>query len=448
MNSILFNLSAISPIDGRYFLQTKDLSKYFSELALIKYRLKIEIEYLIFLSKIKISPKFSDLQIKLLRNIYLKFDIQEAIKIKKIETLTKHDLKAIEYYLRKELKNKSISKSIEWIHFGITSNDINDNAYRLMISDSLKNCLIPSLDSIRNELKSIAIKYKFLPFLGRTHGQPAIPTTFGKEIAVFLVRLNKELEKLRKIKLYGKFSGAIGNWNALYFAYPQENWPKLSTKFLNNLGLNHSYPTTQSAPNEDIVETFQILFRINSIFIDLNQDMWRYISDNWVIQKGKLKDVGSSTMPQKINPIEFENSEGNLILANGIFETLSRKLPISRLQRDLSDSTVLRNIGVTFAHCLIGYKSLVKGLESIELNKQEITNCLNANWAILTEAIQTILRKENVIGGYEKIAEKVRGKTLDQENWINLIDSLELSRKNKETLKKLTPNTYIGHVKF
>lgn len=448
MNNEFINLSAISPVDGRYRLQTEELSKYFSEYALIKYRLKIEIEYLIFLSKLSIAPKFSNQKINLLRKIYLEFKIKDAVKVKKIESLTKHDVKAIEYYLKDKLQKSNISKSLEWIHFGITSNDINDNAYRLMILDCLKDILIPTLNSITNNLKIIANKYKDTPMLARTHGQPAVPTTFGKEIAVFQVRLNKELFKLNKIKLFGKFGGAVGNWNALYFAFPKKDWVNLSTKFLKILGLEHSKTTTQVAPPEDIIEIFHIIFRINSIFINLDQDIWRYISDNWIVQKGKLKDVGSSTMPQKTNPIEFENSEGNLILANGIFETISRKLPISRLQRDLSDSTVLRNIGVSFAHSLIGYKSLTKGLQSIEVNKQKTNLDLNENWTILTESLQTILRKENIISAYERVALRVKGKILKQNDWINLVDSLTISKENKNILKKLTPETYIGHIKF
>lgn len=433
----------ISPIDGRYSSQTSGLTNYFSEFALFKYRVFIELKYLIFLSKIGIVRKISLREVKNIEKIFLRFSLKDANKIKKYEAITKHDVKAVEYYLRTRLSKDLLP----WIHFGLTSYDINDNAYRLMIKDSLHVVLLPQMRATVKFLNSISKQYMKLSMLGRTHGQPAVPTTFGKELQVFVSRLKKEIQKIEQIELYGKFGGAVGNWNSLSFVFPNKDWKRLSGRFLKKLGLLHSTVTTQVDPSEDMIEIFQCLFRFNNILIDFNQDMWRYISDNWVVQKGKEKDVGSSTMPQKINPIEFENSEGNLVMANGLFETFSRKLPISRLQRDLSDSTVLRNIGTSFAHCLVAYKSCIKGIESISPNKEKILIDLNENWSILTEALQTLLRKEGNTNAYEKIAIQIRGKEMKKDDWIALIDSLDISDKGKTKLKKLTPENYIGLVK-
>lgn len=441
----LNQLTAISPIDGRYFGQTKTLSEYFSESGLIKTRAEIELKYLILLSQLKICRKISRKEKNLINNIYKNFSIADAEKVKEFEETTHHDVKALEYYLREALEKSSLADLLNLLHFGLTSYDINDNAYRLMVKRALTKILIPNIKQVIDNLNEIGKKNIKLPILGRTHGQGAVPTTFGKEIAVFSVRLQKQLSILRKIKLYGKFGGSVGNWNSLALSFPKQNWITISTKFLKNLGLEHSTITTQIAPSEDIVEVFQTIQRINSILLDLDQDIWRYISDGWLVQKGKTKFVGSSTMPQKVNPIEFENSEGNLVMANGIFETFSRKLPISRLQRDLSDSTVLRNIGVAFAHSLVAYSSCLKGLETIEPNKEKVLKDLNEDWSILSEALQTILRKEGKSDAYEKVASLVRGKKIDQKVWKKMINSTELNKNDKKRLLKLTPSNYLGY---
>jgi len=444
MTNNLNQLTAISPIDGRYLSQASSLSNHFSEYALFKYRVEIELKYLIFLSKEKVVRKITQKEEKQIMQIYKKFSLKDAQKIKDFEKETKHDIKAVEYFIRHKFAKTSLSSLANWIHFGLTSNDTNDNAYRLMIKGALGEIIVPEINGLVIILDSIAGKYIKLPMLARTHGQAAVPTTFGKEIAVFSSRLKKELAFLNKIELFGKFGGAIGNWNSLNFAFPEKDWPSISTKFLKTLELNHSKITTQIAPPEDIIEIFQLFIRINNVLVDFNQDIWRYISDDWVVQKGKEKDVGSSTMPQKINPIEFENSEGNLIIANGLFETFSRKLPISRLQRDLSDSTVLRNIGVAFSHSLIAYKSCLKGLKSISPNKAKILKDLNEDWSILGEALQTILRKEGKTDAYESVAAQIRGKKINKDGWLKLVKSLNISEENKNKLKNLTPENYIG----
>jgi len=360
--------------------------------------------------------------------------------VKEFENQSKHDVKAIEYFLRKKLKKDLLP----FIHFGLTSYDINDNAHRLIILDGLKNVVIPELKTLLQSLNNFSNDNIKLPLLGRTHGQPAVPTTLGKEFFVFATRLDKEIKKVNEIKLFGKFGGAVGNWNSLAFAFPDKNWVKLSEKFLQTLDLNFSKVTTQTAPPEDIIEVFQTFIRINNILLDLDQDVWRYISDNWLVQKGKSGNVGSSTMPQKVNPIEFENSEGNLTMANGIFEIFVKKFPISRLQRDLSDSTVLRNIGIAFAHSLIAYHSCLNGLETISPNKEKIKKDLNENWAILTEALQTILRKQGYIDAYEKVASQIRGLNIDRDGWIKLVNSFDISQKDKNRLESLTPESYLG----
>ena len=437
----------ISPIDGRYLDVTNPLRNFFSEQAYLKAGIKIEIEYFIFLSNIKIFRSLTAKEKKLIGNIYLNFTPKEAVKLKSAGTpdgLRIHDLKSIEYYLKNALQKTSLSDTAQWIHFGLTSNDIIDNLYRILILEALNKIIIPEIESLQLFINNLAKTYLKLPMLGRTHGQPAVPTTFGKEMFVFSTRIDKELRNLKNTKLYGKFGGAVGNWNALNLAFPTKNWQLLSTMFLKHLGLEHSKITTQIAPTEDLIAVFQNIFRINSIIIDFDQDIWRYISDEWLIQKGKTGFVGSSTMPQKINPIEFENSEGNLVIANGLFETFSRKLPISRLQRDLSDSTVLRNIGVAFAHSLIAYKSSLKGLESISPNKKILLKDLNEDWSILSEALQTILRKEGKTDAYEIVATKIRGKKLDKGDWLKLIRSLNISKESKNKLKNLTPENYIG----
>jgi len=439
------NLTAISPIDGRYFEDTQELSQYFSEYALFKTRVEIEIKYLTFLAKEGITPKIRNHS--QLEDIYNKFSIKDAEKVKYLEKETNHDVKAVEIFIGSKLKKINNEKLIPFIHFALTSYDINDTAYRLMIKRALSEILIPQLMTLTNILWVLSKKYSDLVILGRTHGQPAVPTTLGKEFAVFASRLDRQLKLLKSIKYYSKLSGAVGNWNAHTFAYPKMNWPNLSNNFLKSLELENIKISTQITSTEDIVQLFQTFILINLILLDLDRDMWRYISDNWIIKKTEGSEVGSSTMPQKVNPINFENSEGNLELANSLFEVFSRELPVSRLQRDLSDSTQLRNIGVAFAHCLIAYKNTTKGLLKIEINKAKIKIDLNENWNILAEGLQTILRKEGKQDAFNNVVSLMKGKIINQKEWQKIIEGLDISVKEKNNLLKLTPETYIGMAK-
>jgi adenylosuccinate lyase len=444
--------NAINPLDGRYFEKTRPLAEYFSEEALMKYRVMMEVEYFIALSGIKknILRKFTDIEIKTLRNLYEKFDDVSYREIKKLEGVTNHDVKAVEYFIKDKLSKTSLKNNVEWIHFAITSEDTNNIAYALILSDSLDNIIEPTITEIKLELDFLAKKYKNLPMLARTHGQSATPTTFGKEMRVFSARLEKQLENLKNIKIEAKLNGATGNYNAHMVAYPLINWPEFSKKFINDFNKTRTFKlepnllTTQIEPHDSAVMIFDTIKRINTILLDFNQDIWRYISDNWITQKPKAGEVGSSTMPHKINPIDFENSEGNLGLANALFEFFARKLPISRLQRDLSDSTVERNFGVAFGYSYLAYISLLKGLSKISVNENKIKEDLNNHPEIITEAIQTILRREGEKMPYEKLKELTRGKQVTLADIHKFIDTLEVSEKIKKELKKITPENYIG----
>ncbi|HZQ29986.1 MAG TPA: adenylosuccinate lyase [Patescibacteria group bacterium] len=433
------SLTSVSPIDGRYKEKTLELSPFVSEFALIRTRVEIETKYLIAVSKLgllRLGPR----ERSKIQNLVKGFDLDEAEKVKEIEERVRHDVKAIEIYLRNELK----PEVSEMIHFGLTSEDINNIAYRLMLRDGFFVAVLPYLQKLRNELKQLAKKHKNIPILARTHGQPAVPTTLGKEIMVFLTRLSSEIEKIERIRFTGKLNGAVGNYNALHFSYPKVNWLKFSRDFIQSFGFRPNLLTTQVNSNEDIIEFFQNIQRINGILIDLNQDLWRYISDGWLVLNSEKDQVGSSTMPQKINPIDFENSEGNLKMANGIIELFTRELPISRLQRDLSGSTILRNIGGVLAHSLLAYKNTLFGLSKITIDKNQILEDLNSDWSILSEALQTILRIEHVKDSYSKVLELTKGKKLDREDWLNLVEALQISGKNKQKLLNLTPSKYTG----
>lgn len=440
-SNILLN---ISPIDGRYKNITHPLSKYFSEYAFFKYRIQIEITYLKALSDVKILRKINKSEVKIFQDIISDFNAGEADKIKKIEIKTKHDVKAVEYYLKNKLSNTSLSDVLEFIHFGLTSEDVNNLAIRLMLKDALNFVLLKNLQVLNKEILNQSKKYKSLPMLGRTHGQAAVPTTLGKEFLVFYKRLNKEIRILQTAKLAGKLNGAVGNYNGLNFAYPKINWPKFSKDLVSSFGLDVNQTTNQIAPFEDIIFVFQTLQRINGILLDFNQDMWRYISDNWLIQENKKGEVGSSTMPQKINPIMFENSEGNLIIANSLIEGFTNKLPISRLQRDLSNSTISRNFGLCLAYCLLAYENCLIGLLRVRANEEKIKEDLNSDWSILSEAIQIYLKKIGVKNGYEIVKELTRGEKMNKQDFLNMIDKLPINNKQKQELKKLTPQNYIG----
>lgn len=433
-------LASLSPIDGRYHNITVPLAQIFSESSLISHRLKVELLYLKFISKEKIIRSFTKKEIKFLsqleHNIFN--DIKEIKKIKKIEQETHHDVKAVEYYLANKFKGTSLEDCISYIHLGLTSADINNLSYRLMISSAHREVILPKLKEILRQLSDFSDQYHDLPILARTHGQAAIPTTLGKEISVFAMRLLKQIKKLEEYQLTGKFSGAVGSFQALHFIKPNVNWIKFSIKFVASLGLKVNLHTTQINPADDIVELLNIYHLINGILIDLNQDMWRYISDDWLIQGSKKGQVGSSTMPQKINPIQFENSEGNLTLANGLIETINRKIVISRLQRDLSDSTINRNYGTIFAYCLIAYSSLFKGIGSIKPNKKKIESDLNKNYSILSEALQTHLRYENDSLAYQKTVGMMKGKSIDKNDWQKLTKGMS------KNLHDLTPSSYLG----
>ena len=441
------SITAVSPLDGRYQSKVEDLSNFFSEAALIYYRVYTEIEWLIFICndlKLEKTRKFSPAEIKKLKKIYEDFDENEALKIKEIEKTTNHDVKSVEYYLKENLAKIKCNDMAEFVHFACTSEDINNLSYALMIHDALEETLVDQLEIILDEIYKQALEYKNIPMLAHTHGQPASPTTMGKEFFNVGQRLQRQIENLVSIEILGKINGASGNYNAHVTAYPEIDWVKASEKFISSLGLIPNLYTTQIEPHDFMAEIFDCFRRVNTILIDFNRDIWTYVSFKYFRQKVKVGEVGSSTMPHKVNPIDFENSEGNLGLANAFLTHLSEKLPISRMQRDLTDSTVERNIGSAFGYCLLAYKSLFKGLSKLEINQKALLDDLNDNWEILAEPIQTVMRKHGVEKPYEKLKEFTRGKKVSEKEFKKFIESLEIPKKDKERLLKLTPATYVG----
>ena len=444
----LSSLNAISPIDGRYRSKTRQLSPFFSEEALIKYRVRVEIEYFIALCEIPL-PQLSDfkkIHFNTLRQVYQNFSTQDAQRIKEIEKITNHDVKAVEYFIKEKFDDLGLVKYKEFIHFGLTSQDINNTAIPLSINEAFDNVYYPEISRLLEKLRSLVTEWESIPMLARTHGQPASPTRLGKELQVFVERIEQQIHQLQQIPYAAKFGGATGNFNAHKVAYPTIDWKEFATDFVEKvLGLHHSFPTTQVEHYDHLAGIFDNLKRINTILIDLNRDFWTYISMIYFKQKIKKGEVGSSAMPHKVNPIDFENSEGNLGLANAIFEHLSAKLPISRLQRDLTDSTVLRNIGVPIAHTLIGFSSTLKGLNKLLLNEEKFKQDLEDNWAVVAEAIQTILRRENYPNPYEALKGLTRtNDVINQNTMSKFIDSLAVSDQIKTELKAITPSNYTG----
>ena len=449
MKNVLVNsLNSISPIDGRYRNQIEKLSRYFSEKALIYYRLVVEIEYFISLVEIPLPElkTFPLDKIKYLKKIYEKFTDEDALEVKKIEKKTNHDVKAIEYFLKDKFDLIGISKFKEFIHFGLTSQDINNTSIPLSIKNAIREEYLPNLKVVVSNLTKLSSESKSISMLARTHGQPASPTRLGKEIMVFIERLENQIQVLNSIPNAAKFGGATGNYNAHLVSYPKINWKKFSSTFLETkFGLRHSFPTTQIEHYDYFSSQCDSLRRINNILIDMCRDIWIYISMDYFKQKIVMNEVGSSAMPHKINPIDFENAEGNLGVANSTFIYLSQKLPISRLQRDLTDSTTLRNVGVPFAHTIIAFKSLNKGLSKLLINKDKISKDLEENWSVVAEGIQTILRREGYDGAYEKLKELTRkNQKINQTMIYKFIDSLDISPKVKNDLKKITPFNYVG----
>ncbi|MDA0758363.1 MAG: adenylosuccinate lyase [Bacteroidetes bacterium] len=443
----LNSLNAVTPIDGRYYSKTKSFSNYFSEQALIKYRVLVEIKYFIALTKTNISlisdfPKNSIVDIQ---NIYLNFSYEDAVSVKKIENETNHDVKAVEYFIKNKFIELKLDKYLEFIHFGLTSQDINNTAIPLSIKEALSDIYLPELNNLTEILLIKAIEYQDIPMLARTHGQAASPTRLGKEFDVFIVRINEQLKFLYTIPISAKFGGATGNFNAHHVAFPNTDWKLFASNLINELGLHYSFPTTQIEHYDHLASIFDCLKRINTIVIDFNRDMWSYISMDYFKQKINENEVGSSAMPHKVNPIDFENSEGNLGIANSLFEFLSSKLPISRLQRDLTDSTVLRNVGVPFSHTLIAISSTIKGINKLIVNKIKIDSDLNNNWAVIAEAIQTILRREGYPNPYEALKKLTRkNEFINKESIHSFVDSLDIEDKVKDELKEITPFNYTG----
>jgi len=441
-------LNAISPIDGRYRNKVNSLAPFFSEEALIKYRVQVEIEYFIALCEIPL-PQLADFNTDLfkeLRAIYKNFSTEDALKIKDIESVTNHDVKAVEYFIKEQFDALNLQKYKEFIHFGLTSQDINNTAIPLSIKEAMNEAYVPEYFAVLNRLKELAKDWAHVPMLARTHGQPASPTRLGKEIEVFVVRLEAQFNLLNDIPSAAKFGGATGNFNAHKVAYPNIDWRAFGGEFVKGkLGLHHSFPTTQIEHYDHMAALFDTLKRINTIIIDLDRDIWTYVSMEYFKQKIKAGEVGSSAMPHKVNPIDFENSEGNLGIANAVFEHLSAKLPISRLQRDLTDSTVLRNVGVPFGHTLIGFKSTLKGLDKLLLNESKFAEDLENNWAVVAEAIQTILRREAYPNPYEALKGLTRTNTkITQSSISDFINTLEVSDAIKTELKAITPSNYTG----
>ena len=442
MNNSINNLS---PLDGRYSQKVSEITQLFSEKALIHKRFIIEIEWLLFVlnesfyKTIKISKKDIIKIIKFKNN----FDDSYAKKIKNIESKTNHDVKAVEYFINDFFNKNKLKKFIPYVHLGLTSEDVNSLSYALMISEA-KDITINSIKLLNKEIKSLSLKYKRISFLARTHGQPASPSTIGKEMLVFHKRLERQIDQLTHIKPMAKWGGATGNYHTIYIANRKRDPIKLATKFIKKFKVEHNVITTQIEPHDWIAETCHALIRVNNIINDLNNDFWLYISNDIFILKANKYEIGSSTMPHKVNPIDFENSEGNIGLANSMLNFFAVKLPISRFQRDLSDSTALRNIGVAFGYSLVAYKSTIKGLQKVAPNNKKIKEELNNNWVVLSEAVQTIMRLENIDNAYEKLKELTRGKNLNQEKYLRFIKTLNISTKNKEYLMKLKPENYIG----
>ena len=440
-------LHALSPLDGRYASATQSLTPYFSEYGLIYYRVRVEVEYLIALTAVLPDLKnFPKNKIAELRAIYSAFNETDAVSIKEIEKTTNHDVKAVEYFLKKKFDDIGLSDYKEFIHFGLTSQDVNNTAIPLSLKGAMTAVLLPAIQYIITTLHKLSTDWAAIAMLARTHGQPASPTRLGKEIQVFVVRLQKQVELLTTIPYSAKFGGATGNFNAHHIAYPQINWIDFADTFVNTqLGLHRSHPTTQIEHYDNLAALFDNLKRINTILIDFSRDVWQYISVNYFKQKIKAGEVGSSAMPHKVNPIDFENAEGNLGIANALFEHLSAKLPISRLQRDLTDSTVLRNIGVPIGHTLLALKSLEKGIGKLELNKVAIDADLDENWAVVAEAIQTVLRKENYPNPYEALKALTRtNEKITKTSIHQFIDGLDVTTELKAKLKAISPFTYTG----
>jgi adenylosuccinate lyase len=444
----LTNLNAISPIDGRYRSKVENLSPFFSEEALIKYRVKVEVEYFIALVELPLPQlkNFDTTLLKKLRDIYLYFSTEDAQKIKDIEKITNHDVKAVEYFIKEKFDQLQLQKYKEFIHFGLTSQDINNTAVPLSIHDAFDTVYYPELTNLLVKLKELALEWKDVSMLARTHGQPASPTRLGKEIEVFIERIEQQITQLQNIPYAAKFGGATGNFNAHKVAYPNIDWKAFGTKFVEKvLELHHSFPTTQIEHYDHLAGIFDALKRINTILIDFDRDIWTYVSMDYFKQKIKKGEIGSSAMPHKVNPIDFENSEGNLGIANALFEHLSAKLPISRLQRDLTDSTVLRNIGVPFGHTIIAFNSTLKGLNKLIINKEKFKADLENNWAVVAEAIQTILRREAYLNPYEALKNLTRTNTkITQKSIADFIAELNISNEIKEELKNITPENYTG----
>ena len=444
----LTELNAISPIDGRYRSKTISLSPYFSEEALIKYRVLVEVEYFIALREADL-PQLAKIDKSIydsLRAIYKNFSTEDALWIKETEKTTNHDVKAVEYFIKSKFDGLGLQEFKEFIHFGLTSQDINNTAIPLSTKEAFENVYLPGLVSVITKLKELAMEWQDVPMLARTHGQPASPTRLGKEILVFVERLEEQMRLLFNVPFAAKFGGATGNYNAHKVAYPNTDWKKFGTDFVeNSLGLHHSFPTTQIEHYDHFAAFFDALKRINTILIDLDRDIWTYVSMDYFKQKIKAGEIGSSAMPHKVNPIDFENSEGNLGIANAIFEHLSAKLPLSRLQRDLTDSTVLRNIGVPMGHTLIAFEATLKGLNKLLLNEDKFAEDLEKNWAVVAEAIQTILRREGYPNPYEALKDLTRTNTvINKEAIHNFIGTLNVSEDVRAELMQITPSNYLG----
>lgn len=440
-------LLAVSPVDGRYSHQTESLEEYFSEYALIRYRIRVEIEYFIALCEIPL-PQLSDFdksKFESLRGIYRGLTPDDAAKVKEIEKVTNHDVKAVEYYIKEKFKDMGLSRWGEFVHFGLTSQDINNTSVPLSLKEAVENCLMPLMNDVLGIIRGMAEEWKDIPMLAKTHGQPASPTRVGKEFKVFQVRMEEQLRQFSLLTYPAKFGGATGNMNAHKVAYPQIDWIEFGDRFVKSLGLKRSFPTTQIEHYDNLAAIFDNLRRINTILTDMCRDIWTYVSMEYFKQKVKKNEVGSSAMPHKVNPIDFENAEGNFGMADAVFTFLSMKLPVSRLQRDLTDSTVLRNIGVPVAHTIIALNSLKKGLGKLILNEEAIKADLERNWAVVAEAIQTILRRENYPNPYETLKALTRtGNAITHETISAFIDSLDISENVKKELRAISPMTYTG----